>query len=36
MKIAIEMIDGLRYRLRMMGIPISGPTNVFDDNESLE
>lgn len=33
LKIAIEINDGLRYKLRMMGIPIMGPTNGFCDNE---
>ena len=35
MKTAIEQIEGLRYKLRMMGVPLSGPTNVFCDNESV-
>jgi hypothetical protein len=35
MKTAIDMIEGLRYKLRMMGIPLSGPTSVFCDNESV-
>ena len=35
MKTAIDMIEGLRYKLRMMGIPILGPTSVFCDNESF-
>lgn len=34
-KTAVEMIEGLRYKLRMMGIPILGATNVFCDNESV-
>ena len=29
MKTALEMIEGLRYKLRMFGIPIDGPANVF-------
>ena len=33
MKTAIDMIEGLRYKLRMMGIPLTGPTSVFCDNE---
>jgi hypothetical protein len=32
MRIAIEMIEGLRYKLRMMGVVIEGPCNVFCDN----
>jgi len=35
MKTAIEMVEGLRYKLRMMGIPVDGPTSVFCDNESV-
>ena len=34
-KIAVEMIKGLRYKLRMLGIPINGPTTMFGDNESV-
>jgi len=35
MRIATEMIEGLRYKLRMMGVPIDGPTSVFNDNQSV-
>jgi hypothetical protein len=35
MRIAVEMIEGLRYKLRMMGIPIDGPASVFCDNNSV-
>jgi hypothetical protein len=35
MKTAVEQIEGLRYKLRMMGIEVDGPTNVFCDNESV-
>ncbi len=35
MKICTEMIEGLRYKLRMFGIPIDGPANVFCDNEAV-
>ena len=35
MKTAIEMIEAFRYKLRMMGIPLDGETNVFCDNESV-
>jgi hypothetical protein len=34
-KTAIEMIEGMRYKLRMMGIPLDGPTSLFGDNESV-
>ena len=29
LKIATELIEGLRYKLRMFGVPISGPAPVF-------
>ena len=32
---AIEMIEGLWYKLRMMGVPIEGPCNVFCDNNAV-
>jgi hypothetical protein len=35
MKIAVEMNEALRYKLRMLGVPIDGPTNVFCDNEAV-
>jgi hypothetical protein len=35
MKTAIEQVEALRYKLRMMGIPIIGPTNVYCDNEAV-
>jgi hypothetical protein len=35
MQIAVELIEALRYKLRMFGIPINGPTSVFCDNESV-
>ena len=35
MRIAVEMIEALRYKLRMFGIPIDGPANVFCDNKSV-
>jgi hypothetical protein len=35
MKNAIELIESLRYKLRMFGIPVEGPTNVFCDNEAV-
>jgi hypothetical protein len=34
-RIAVELIEGLRYKLRMFGLPIEGPTNVFCDNQSV-
>jgi hypothetical protein len=35
MRICVEMLEGLRYKLRMFGIPIDRPSNVFCDNESV-
>jgi hypothetical protein len=35
MGIAIEMIKGLQYKLRMMGVPIEGPCNEFCDNNAV-
>jgi hypothetical protein len=35
MRLAIEMIEGLRYKLRMMGVDIDGPCNVFCDNNAF-
>ena len=32
MKQGIDALDGLRYKLRMMGIPISGPSYIYGDN----
>ena len=33
MCIAVELIESLWYKLRMFGIPIDGPMNVYCDNE---
>ena len=35
LKIAVELIEGLRYKLRMFGVPVEGPTNIFCDNEAV-
>ena len=35
MKQCTEYIRGLRYKLRMMGIPINGPALVRGDNQSV-
>ena len=35
MKIAMETMRGLRYKLRMMGVPVSGPTYAYGDNMSV-
>jgi hypothetical protein len=34
MKHGIKMLRELRYKIRMMGIPLSGPTYVYGDNKS--
>mgnify|MGYP003328517028 CR=1 FL=1 len=31
----MEMVEGLRYKLRMVGVPVVGPADVFCDNESV-
>ena len=35
MKIGIEVMRGIRYKLRMMGVRLSGPTYVYGDNMSV-
>jgi len=35
MKTAVEMMEGLMYKLRMMGVPINGPCNANADNMSM-
>ena len=35
MRTALEMIESLRYKLRMLGVPIDGPANVYCDNEAV-
>lgn len=35
LRIAIEKIISLRYKLRMMGVELDGSSNVFMDNESV-
>ena len=35
MKTAVEMIEALRYKLRMFGIPVGGPDNVYCDNAAV-
>ena len=32
---ACEMIDSLRYKLRMLGVPLSGPARIMCDNTSV-
>ena len=33
--IAVELIEGLRYKIRMMGVPVEDPCNVFNDNDEV-
>jgi hypothetical protein len=35
LRIAVELIEFLQYKLRMFGIPIDGPTNVYCDNAAV-
>ena len=35
MKQALEYVRGLRYKLRMLGIPVTEPAFVFGDNKSV-
>ena len=35
MKIGMELLRGLRYTLRMMGVPIDGPLLIYGDNMSV-
>ena len=35
MKLCCEYLRGLRYKLRMMGIPVYGPVFIYGDNQSV-
>jgi len=35
MKTAVEMVEALRYKLRMFGVPLDGAASVFCDNEAV-
>ena len=35
LRIATELLDSLRYKLRMFGIPIDGPADLFCENQSV-
>ena len=35
LKTGIELVEGLRYKLRMFGVPLDGPANVFCNNEAV-
>ena len=34
-KTSVEALRGIRYKLRMMGVPLTGPTYVYGDNMSV-
>ena len=34
MKHGMEKLRGLRYKLRMMGVPVDGPSFIYVDNKS--
>jgi len=34
-KQAVELVKALKYKLRMFGVPIEGPTNMYCDNEAV-
>ena len=35
MKIGVELVEALRYKLRMFGVPLEGPANIYCDNEAV-
>ena len=35
MKVAMEVMRGLRYKLRMIGVPVTGPTYTYGDHISV-
>ena len=35
MKLGVEALQGIRYKLHMLGVPIAGPTYVYGDNMSV-
>ena len=35
MKIVMEILQGIRYKLRMMVVPISGPSYIYGDKMSF-
>jgi len=35
MRVGLELVEALRYKLRMFGVPIDGPASVFCDNGSV-
>ena len=35
MRIAVDSVEALRYKLRMFGVPLDGPANFFGGNHSV-
>ena len=35
LKYSVELVEALRYKLRMFGAPIEGGTNIYCDNEAV-
>ena len=35
LKTALDLVEGLTYKLKMLGIPISGPARIFCDNDAV-
>jgi len=35
LRLAVELVQGLRYKLRMFGVPVDGPANLYCDNEAV-
>ena len=35
LKNAVELVTEIRYKLRMFGVPVDGPTDMFCDNKSV-
>lgn len=35
LRIAVEKVEGLRFKIRAMGLPMDGPANGFCDNQSV-
>ena len=35
LKNAVELVTKIRYKLRMFGVPVDGPTDIFCNNEDV-
>ena len=35
LRISVEQLEALRYKLRMFRVPIDGPADVYCDNQSV-